>query len=67
MDVNNAKEFANRIKAKFCEASAKTNIESFSQIIIELVEQYIDEREIENKNNIVVVKNEKVKKRKCCK
>ena len=67
VDVNNAKEFANRIKAKFCEASAKTNIESFSQIIIELVEQYIDEREIENKNNIVVVKNEKVKKRKCCK
>ena len=67
VDVNRAKEFANRIEAKFCEASAKTNIESFSQIIIELVEQYVNEREIENRNNIVVEKNTKVKKKKCCK
>ena len=67
VDVNTAKDFANRIEAKFCEASAKTNIQSFSQIIIELVEQYANEREIQNRNNIVVVKNVKEKKKKCCK
>ena len=67
VDVNKAKEFANRIDAKFCEASAKVDIDHFSQMINQLVEQFVNERKIENKDNIVVNINIKKKKKKCCK